>query len=101
MGTMMILLALFILTVLLVYYLYLLEDGDFDLAVFQVPEALHDQTPLQSEGGQEQVEAHAAEAISLQKGHQEAKANEDHNVDILEHWGTNGRSEVSSVEFDS
>lgn len=98
---MMILLALFILTVLLVYYLYLLEDGDFDLSFVQVPEALHEETPLQSEGSQEQVEAHAAEAISLQKGHQEAKANEDHNVDILEHWGTNGRSEVSSVEFDS
>lgn len=30
-----------------------LIDGDLDLAVIQVPQALHEEAPLQSEGGQE------------------------------------------------
>ena len=64
----------------------ILEDVDFDLAVLQVPEALHEEAPLQAEGGQEQVDAHAAEPVSLQESHQEPEADEDHDVDILEHW---------------
>lgn len=64
----------------------ILEDADFDLAVLQVPQALHEEAPLQSEGGQEQVDAHAAEAISLEEGHEEPEANEDHDMNILEHW---------------
>ena len=66
---------------------HLLEDVDLDLAVRQVPEALGEQTPLQAEGGQQQVSSHAAEAVPLQEGHEEAEADEYHHVDILEHWG--------------
>lgn len=51
-----------------------------------VPEVLEEKTPLQTKGGQQQVDAHTAETISLQKGHQETKANEDHHVYILKHW---------------
>lgn len=50
-----------------------------------MPEALHQKAPLQAEGSQEQVDTHAAESISLQESHEEAKADEDHDVDILKH----------------
>lgn len=66
--------------------MFILKDADFDLAVFHVPDALHEEAPLQAEGSQEQVDAHAAEAVSLEEGHQEAEADEDHDVDILKHW---------------
>lgn len=62
-----------------------LEDVDFDLAVLHVPEALHEEAPLQAEGSQEQVDAHAAEPVSLQEGHEEAEADEDHDVNVLKH----------------
>lgn len=62
-----------------------LEDIDFDLAVLHVPEALHEEAPLQAEGSQEQVDAHAAEPVSLQEGHEEAEADEDHDVNVLKH----------------
>lgn len=63
-----------------------LKDVDFDLAILQMPEALHEQAPLQTESGQKHVDAHAAEAVSLQEGHQEPEADEDHDVNILKHW---------------
>lgn len=50
-----------------------------------MPESLHEEAPLQAEGSQQQVDAHAAESISLQEGHEEAEADEDHDVDILKH----------------
>lgn len=50
-----------------------------------MPGALHEQAPLQAEGSQEQVDAHATESVSLQESHEEAKADEDHDVDILKH----------------
>lgn len=49
-----------------------------------VEEALHECGPLQCEGGDQEVEAHTAEAVALQEGHEEAKANEDHHVHVLE-----------------
>lgn len=64
----------------------LLQDADFDLAVLQVPQALHEEAPLQPKGSQEQVDAHAAEAVALEEGHEEPEANEDHDMNILEHW---------------
>ena len=64
----------------------LLKDVDLDLAICQVPQALGQQTPLQAEGSQQQVTAHAAEAVPLQEGHEEAKADEYHHMDILKHW---------------
>lgn len=50
-----------------------------------MPDALHEEAPLQAEGSQEQVDAHAAEAISLEERHQEPKTNKDHDMDILKH----------------
>lgn len=47
-------------------------------------EALHECGPLQSEGSDQEVESHAAETVALQEGHEEAEANEDHHVHILE-----------------
>lgn len=49
-----------------------------------VEEALHERSPLQRKSSNQEVESHTAEAIALQKGHEEAKANEDHHVHILE-----------------
>lgn len=49
-----------------------------------VEEALHQCGPLQSKGGQEEGEAHAAEAITLQEDHEEAEAHEDHGMNVLE-----------------
>lgn len=72
----------------------ILEDADWDLAVVQVPEALHEEAPLQTEGSQEQVDAHAAESVSLQEGHKEAEADEDHNVDILKHCRNERRGQL-------
>lgn len=57
---------------------------DVDLSSMQtVEEALHERGPLQGEGGDQEVEAHAAEAIALQEGHEEAETDEDHHVNIL------------------
>ncbi|TNN37584.1 hypothetical protein EYF80_052257 [Liparis tanakae] len=58
---------------------------DVDLAsVHAVEEALHERGPLQGEGRHQEVEAHAAEAVALQEGHEEAEADEDHHVHVLE-----------------
>ncbi len=51
-----------------------------------MPDVLEEKTPLQAKGSQQQVDPHTAEAISLQEGHQETKANEDHHMYILKHW---------------
>lgn len=59
-----------------------------------MPDALHEESPLQAEGSQEQVDADAAEPVSLQEGHQEPEADEDHDVDILKHCRRD-RREVS------
>lgn len=58
---------------------------DVDFAMMQaVEEALHEGGPLQGKGCDQEVEAHAAEAVALQEGHEEAEADEDHDVHILE-----------------
>lgn len=49
-------------------------------------ETVDEDGPLEAEGGYHKVETHRTEAITLQEHHQEAEADEDHNVDILEHW---------------
>lgn len=48
-----------------------------------VEKALHERGPLQGEGRDQEVEAHAAEAVALQEGHEEAETDEDHHVHIL------------------
>lgn len=67
------------------YFEHVPLHPDVDLASMQtVEEALHERGPLQGEGGDQEVEAHAAEAIALQEGHEEAETDEDHHVNILE-----------------
>lgn len=58
---------------------------DVDLAsMHTMEETLHECGPLQGEGCDQEVEAHAAEAVTLQERHKEAETNEDHHVHILE-----------------
>lgn len=65
---------------------HVLADVDLDLAMIQVPNALHEEAPLQAKRSQQQVDANAAEAVLLEERHQEPEANENHDVDILKHW---------------
>lgn len=44
-----------------------------------------DGTPLSHECGDKEVVANSTVAILLQEGHQEAKTNIDHDMNILEH----------------
>ena len=37
-------------------------------------------------GSNEEIDADGSPAVRLQKDHQEAKADEDHDMNILEHW---------------
>lgn len=50
-------------------------------------EAIDEDGPLEAEGGHHEVKTHRAEAIPLQEHHEEAEADEDHDVNILEHCG--------------
>lgn len=50
-----------------------------------MPQSLHEETPLETEGGQQQVDAHAAEPVFLEERHQEPEADEDHDMDVLKH----------------
>ena len=59
--------------------------------------ALHQQSPLKAKSSDQEVEAHRAEAVALQKGHEEAKAHEDHHVDILEACGRRAESESAQA----
>lgn len=68
-------------------------DSDVDLPggrVEGVEPALHEQSPLKPEGGDEEVEAHSAKAVALQERHEEAKSHKDHHMDILEAWEHTG-----------
>lgn len=59
--------------------------ANVDLAsMHAVEEALHQSGPLQGKSCDQEVEANATEAIPLQEGHEEAKADEDHHMNILE-----------------
>ena len=61
--------------------LRLLDEGD---------EARGDGGPLDGEGGKEEVEPDAAEAIATEERHEEAKADKGHDMNILKDCGTNG-----------
>lgn len=54
--------------------------------VQRVEPALHEKSPLQTKGTDQEVEAHTAEAVAFQEGHEETESNKDHDVDILEAW---------------
>lgn len=67
----------------------LLFNPDLDCSggvIEGVEPALHEESPLQAEGGNQEVESHAAKAVAFQEGHEETEPNEDHDVDILEAW---------------
>ncbi len=51
-----------------------------------VVEPLAEGGPLEDDGGDQEVYSHGAVAVLLQEGHQEAEADEHHDVDILEHY---------------
>ena len=51
-----------------------------------VEPALHEKSPLQTKGGNQEVEAHSTEAVAFQEGHEETESNKDHDVHILEAW---------------
>ena len=60
--------------------------------------ALHEQSPLNTEGSHQEAEAHSTEAVALQEGHEEAEPNEDHDVHVLETW-EKGRKWVTRQAF--
>lgn len=63
----------------------LYSDVDFSGGVVEgVEPALHEKSPLQTEGGNQEVEAYTTEAVAFQEGHEETKSNEDHDMDVLE-----------------
>ena len=51
----------------------------------KVEEAIYDGEDLDGQGGEKHVEGDGGQTVLLQEGHQEAKAEEDHHVDVLEH----------------
>lgn len=66
-------------------YLPLNSDVDFSSGkVKGVEPALHEKSPLQSKGGDQEVEANPAVAVALHEGHEETKSNKDHHMDVLE-----------------
>lgn len=69
------------------FYIRLYAEFDMfvSLRVNLVETSRHDGTPLSHESGDEEVVADCTEAIFLQEGHQEAKADIDHDMNILEH----------------
>lgn len=48
--------------------------------------ALDEDRPLDGKGSYQEVEGHTPKAVPFQEGHQEAKPNKDHSVNILETW---------------
>lgn len=61
------------------------SNCDLSSGVVQgVEPALHEKSPLEAEGSDEEVEAHSAKAVAFEEGHEEAESNKDHHVDVLE-----------------
>ncbi len=61
-------------------------NSDLDMAINRVQRvkpALHEKSPLQTKGGDEEVESDSAEAVALQEGHEKAKTHKDHHMHIL------------------
>ena len=57
------------------------------MVVNDVDESANEHGPLDAERRDHHVEADRREAVTLQKCHQEAKANEDHHMDVLKYCG--------------
>lgn len=65
----------------------LYSNIDFPGGVVEgVEPALHEQSPLQAKGGDQEVEAHTTKTVAFQEGHEETKSNKDHDMDVLEAW---------------
>jgi len=63
----------------------LLLHSDEDLPTLErVEPALHQESPLDPKGSNEEIETHSSKSITLEEHHEEAKAHKDHHVDILE-----------------
>lgn len=45
--------------------------------------ALHQKSPLEAESRDQEVESDGTETVALQEGHEEPKAHEDHDMNIL------------------
>ena len=54
--------------------------------VMQVKESDDKGGPLEADHGAEHVEGHGAQPVLFQEGHEEAKTDEYHDVNILEHF---------------
>lgn len=66
-----------------------LLNADLDRAinwVQRVEPALHEQSPLQTKGGDEEVESDPAEAVALKESHEKAETHKDHHMYVLETW---------------
>lgn len=59
--------------------------------------ALHQKSPLDAESRNQEVESDGAKAVALQKGHEEPKAHEDHDVNILKTCRKNKQNISNSV----
>ena len=64
----------------------------------EVEEAVDEGEDLDGEGGADHVEGDRGESVLLEESHQETKTNEDHHVDVLEHWGRGGLV-IKTLEF--
>lgn len=62
-----------------------LSDSNARFLSVAVQVALDKGAPLETQSSNEQVDAHTAEAIFLQEGHDKAKPSKYHNVYILEY----------------
>ncbi len=80
----------------------LYSNVDFSGGVVEgVEPALHKKSPLKTERGDQEVEAHAAEAVAFQEGHEETESNKDHDVDVLETWREDNRHNLHlSIEYE-
>ena len=65
--------------------LYAEFDVVVSLAINLVETPSHNRTPLSHESGDKEVVTYSTEAILLQEGHQKAKTDIDHDMNILEH----------------
>lgn len=50
-----------------------------------VPKPFHEDSYLESPTGNQEVESNGGPTMGFQEGHEEAEANEDHHMDVLEH----------------
>lgn len=56
-----------------------------DFAIVKgVEKSLDEDRPLEGKSSDQKIESHPTEAVALQEGHQEAEAEENHDVDVLE-----------------